>query len=91
MVDVVNFIPWGFTLLSLLIAIYSIVNNNAKSDKADAKSTAVDITTVIVKLENIQQSIDRMNNTVTSMQNDLKDLDHRVTIIEAKMGEDDGR
>lgn len=91
MVDVVNFIPWGFTLLSLLIAIYSIVNNNAKSDKTDARNTAIDITTVIVKLENIQQSIDRMNTVVTSIQNDLKELDHRVTIIETRMGDDDGR
>lgn len=85
MVDMTNFIPWGFTLLSVLIAIYSIIRNSAKDDKAEAKECAIDTTTVIVKLENIQQAVNRTSDMVSAIQAEIKNLDHRVTVIETKM------
>jgi len=85
MVDAVNFIPWGFTLLSVLIAIYSLVKNNTKEDST---TTA----TVITKLENIQRTVDKTGDMVTAIQNEIKTLDHRVTVLETKIGSaDDGR
>ena len=85
MVDMINLIPWGFTLISVLIAIYSIINSNAKDDKKEATDRTVDATTVIVKLENIQQAVNRTSDMVLAIQNELKSLDHRVTVIETKM------
>lgn len=87
MVEIVNFIPWGFTLVSVLIAIYSIINNNARSDKKEAKEYAIDTTTVIVKLESIQQAVNRTSDMVSAIQSEIKNLDHRVTVIETKMEE----
>lgn len=87
-VEAINFIPWGFTLISVLIAIYSIIHANAKDDKNDAKACAIDTTTVIVKLENIQQSVNRTTDMVSAIQNEIKSLDHRVTVIETKMEDD---
>lgn len=85
MVSAVNFIPWGLTLISVLIAIYSIVNNNAKDDKKEATDCAIDTTTMIVKLENIQQSLNRLSDSVASIQTKVESLDHRLTIVETKL------
>lgn len=88
MVDMINFIPWGFTLISVLIAIYSIINNNAKDDKKEAEKHSIDATTVIVKLENIQQAVNKTGDMVSEIQKEIKGLDHRVTVIETKMGDE---
>lgn len=88
MVEMINFIPWGFTLISVLIAIYSIINNNAKDDKKEAEKHSIDATTVIVKLENIQQAVNKTGDMVSEIQKEIKGLDHRVTVIETKMGDE---
>ena len=88
MVDMINFIPWGFTLISVLIAIYSIINSNNKEDKKEAEKHSIDTTTVIVKLENIQQAVNKTGDMVSEIQKEIKGLDHRVTVIETKIGED---
>lgn len=84
-VDPINFIPWGFTLLSVLITIYTIVKNSAKDDKKEAKECAIDTTTLIVKLENIQQMLNRVSDSVTLIQTKVESLDHRLTIVETKL------
>ena len=87
-VDIVNFIPWGFTLISVLITIYTLVKKDTKEDTA---TTA----TVITKLENIQQAVNRTSDMIAAIQAEIKDHDHRITVIETtiktKMGADDGR
>lgn len=85
MVDAINFIPWGFTLISVLIAIYSIINSNSKDDKKEATDCAIDTTTMIVKLENIQQSLNKLSDSVASIQTKVESLDHRLTIVETKL------
>ncbi len=84
-IDPINFIPWGFTLLSVLITIYTIVKNGAKDDKKEAKECAIDTTTLICKLENIQQMLNRVSDSVTSIQTKVESLDHRLTIVETKL------
>lgn len=84
-VDPVNFIPWGFTLVSILVAIYSLVRNGAKDEKKEAKECAIDTTTVIVKLENIQQALNRVSDSVASIQTKVESLDHRLTVVETKL------
>lgn len=84
-VDPVNFIPWGFTLVSILVAIYSLVKNGAKDEKKEAKECAIDTTTVIVKLENIQQALNRVSDSVASIQTKVESLDHRLTVVETKL------
>ena len=86
--DPINLIPWGLALLSTLIAIYSIINGNAKDDKKEAEKHSIDATTVIVKLENIQQAVNKTGDMVSEIQKEIKGLDHRVTVIETKMGDD---
>lgn len=81
-------IPWTLTLISVLIAVYSLIRNNAKDDKNEARANAIDATTVIVKLENIQQSVNRTTDMVSAIQSEIKSLDHRVTVIETKMEDD---
>ena len=85
MVDALNFIPWGFTLLSILIAIYSIVKTDAKDDRKETKENAIDATTVIVKLENIQNSVNKMSDSMASMQTKMESLDHRLVVVETKL------
>ena len=77
-VDIVNFIPWGFTLLSILITVYTMVKKGTKEDTA---TTA----TVITKLENIQRTVDKTGDIVTTIQDDIKKIDKRVTVLETKM------
>ncbi len=84
-VDPVNFIPWGFTLISILVAIYSLVRSGAKDEKKEAKECAIDTTTVIVKLENIQQALNRVSDSVASIQTKVESLDHRLTVVETKL------
>ena len=84
-VDPINFIPWGFTLLSVLITIYTLVKKGTKEDSA---VTA----TVITKLENIQRTVDKTGDMVTSLQNEIKDHGVRLARLETKMeGLEDGR
>lgn len=87
-VDAENLIPWTIAIVSVLITIYSLIKANAKDDKNEAKANAIDATTVIVKLENIQQSVNRTTDMVSAIQNEIKSLDHRVTVIETKMEDD---
>lgn len=84
-VDIINFVPWGFTLISVLIAIYTLVKSGAKDEKKEAKECAIDTTTMIVKLENIQTALDRMSNAVTSIQTKVESLDHRLTVVETQL------
>ena len=95
MADVTNFIPWGFSLLSVLVAIYSIIRAAAKDEKKEAKETACDLTTVITKLELIQTTVNRTGDMIVAIQNEIKGLDHRVTKLEVLNGMeralDDGR
>ncbi len=84
-IDPVNFIPWGLTLLSVLIAIYALVKNGARDDKKEAKECAIDTTTVIVKLENIQLAINRLSDSMASLQTKMESLDHRLTVVETKL------
>lgn len=84
-VDIINFIPWGFTLISVLVAIYSLIRSGAKDDKKEAKECAVDTTTVLVKLENLQTSMNRMVESMYSMQNKFENFDHRLTFVEAQL------
>ena len=74
-VDIINFIPWGFTLLSVLITIYTLVKKDTKDDSA---TTA----TVIAKLENIQRAVDKTGDMITVIQGELKSLDRRITKLE---------
>ncbi len=87
-VDTTSFIPWTISIVSVLITIYSLIKANAKDDKNEARAGAIDATTVIVKLENIQQSVNRTTDMVSAIQNEIKSLDHRVTVIETKMEDD---
>ena len=84
-VDMVNFIPWGFTLISILVAIYSLVRAGAKDEKKEAKECAIDTTTVIVKLENIQQALNRVSDSLATIQTKVESLDHRLTVVETKL------
>lgn len=84
-VDIINFIPWGFTLISILVAIYSLVRSGAKDEKKEAKECAIDTTTVIVKLENIQTTLNRLSDTIASIQTKVEGLDHRLTVVETKL------
>ena len=88
MIDFATAFPWVLTIISLLIAAYSLIKNAAKDDKHEAKKVAIDSTTVIVKLENIQQVVNESKTMMTSIQGELKNLEHRVTVIETKMGEE---
>ena len=84
-VDPVNFIPWGFTLLSVLITIYTLVKKGTKEDSA---TTA----TVITKLENIQRTVDKTSDMITSLQAEVKDHGVRLTRLETQIERlDDGR
>lgn len=87
-VEPTSIIPWTISIVSVLITIYSLIHANAKDDKNEARANAIDATTVIVKLENIQQSVNRTTDMVSAIQNEIKSLDHRVTVIETKMEDD---
>lgn len=87
-VEPTSIVPWAISILSVLITIYSLIHANAKDDKNEAKANAIDATTVIVKLENIQQAVNRTTDMVSAIQNEIKSLDHRVTVIETKMEDD---
>ena len=87
-VESTNVIPWIISIVSVLITVYSLIHANAKDDKNEARANAVDATTVIVKLENIQQAVNRTTDMVGAIQNEIKNLDRRVTVIETKMEDD---
>lgn len=82
---ITHVIPWFFTIISILITVYTIVKNNTKDAKKDAKECAVDTTTVIVKLENLQSTMNRMMESMTSMQTKFENFDHRLTVVETKL------
>ena len=84
-VNPVNLIPWGLTLLSVLVAIYSLVKNGDKDEKKEAKECAIDTTTVIVKMENLQLTMNRISDSMISLSTKLESVDHRLTVVETKL------
>ena len=84
-VDPINFIPWGFALLSILVTIYTLVKRDTKEDTA---TTA----TIITKLEDIQKTVDKTSDMITSLQAEVKDHGVRLTRLETQIERlDDGR
>lgn len=69
------------SVISLLIAIFGFM----RTMKKDSSDDASQMTTVLVKLENIQQGINDLKTDVSSIKNDIKDLDHRLTIEEESL------
>lgn len=74
--------------LAILISIVSVsiaVLGFLRTMKKDSGEDASQMTTVLVKLENIQQGINDLKADVSSIKNDIKDLDHRLTIEEESL------
>lgn len=69
------------SVISLLIAVFGFM----RTMKKDSSDDASQMTTVLVKLENIQQGINDLKTDVSSIKNDIKDLDHRLTIEEESL------
>ena len=64
--------------LSALAILLSVLLNLKKSTQEDSTQ----ITTVIVKLENIQAIVTETKADIRSIKDDIKELDHRVTVVE---------
>lgn len=69
------------SVVSVAIAIFSFMRTMKKDSSEDASR----MTTVLVKLENIQQGINDLKADVSSIKNDIKELDHRLTIEEESL------
>lgn len=69
------------SVVSVAIAIFSFMRTMKKDSSEDASQ----MTTVLVKLENIQQGINDLKADVSSIKNDIKELDHRLTIEEESL------
>lgn len=69
------------SVISLTIAILGFLRTMKKDSSEDASQ----MTTVLVKLENIQQGINDLKADVSSIKNDIKELDHRLTIEEESL------
>ena len=73
-------IEWALlaSVITLSIALYGA----ARNFKRDASDQTQQMTTVIVKLENIQQGIGDIKSDMSSLKEDVKAIEHRVTINE---------
>lgn len=81
----VSFNPWILTLISVLIAICSLVYAVTKDSKKEVKEGSISATTVIVKLENLQTTMNRMSDSFASMQTKFENFDHRLTVVETQL------
>lgn len=84
---VMHVIPWLLTLISLAFSFYVIVHNKQKDEKQEAKACTIETTTVITKLELIQQAVNRTNDIISTIQNEIKSLEHRLTVVETMVKE----
>lgn len=80
-------IPWLLTVASLSYTIYATTHKNRKEEEAETKACTIETTTVITKLELIQQAVNRTNDIITTIQNELKDVEHRLTVVETMVKE----
>ena len=74
-----------YAILRSIIPLALSLLTFSRTQKKDAASDASQMTTVIVKLESIQQGIGELKNDVGSMKQELKDMDHRLTIAEQSL------
>jgi hypothetical protein len=80
-------VPWILTIISLSFSFYVIVHNKQKDEKQEAKACTIETTTVITKLELIQSAVNRTNDIISTIQNEIKGLEHRLTVVETMVKE----
>ena len=70
------------SIISLIISGTALLITIILNIKSSTKDDSAQITTVIVKLENIQQIVMETKQDIKSVKSDVKDIDHRLTIVE---------
>ena len=70
------------SIISILISGAALLITIILNIKSSTKDDSAQITTVIVKLENIQQIVMETKQDIKSVKSDVKDIDHRLTIVE---------
>ena len=85
MVTTANVISYAISILAVLITIFSLVKTSTKEDSSA-------LTSLIVKMETIKDICKDTQTSIRNIQDDVKQIDKRVTRLEAKMEDGlDGR
>ena len=69
-------------ILTVLISAGALFLTIILNVRSGAKEGTSEITTVIVKLENIQSTVTEIKSDVRGIKDDIKEIDHRLTIVE---------
>ena len=90
--DYSNFIPWGISFISLLIAGASFLRNGKKESKKEIKKEESrfdgikeSILKANMKLDQVCSVTNETRLDIKSLNKDLGDIDRRVTITERDM------
>lgn len=83
-VTTANIISYAISLLAILITVYNLVKSSTKEDTGS-------ITTLIVKMETIKDICKDTQASIRNIQEDIKQIDKRVTRLETKMEDENGR
>lgn len=70
------------TILISVVSICCTIFATARNRKKDTRDRATQDTTVLIKLENIQTGINDIKKDVLGVKEDMKALEHRMTVVE---------
>ena len=84
-----NLIPWGISLLSLLIAWLTFLRNGRKDSKDESRKEDLkfdgikeSLLKANMKLDQVCATTNETRSDIKSLNKDIGDIDRRVTIIE---------
>lgn len=69
-------------IITILISAGALFLTIILNVRSGAKEGTSEITTVIVKLESIQSTVTEIKSDVRGIKDDIKEIDHRLTIVE---------
>lgn len=87
-----QFIPWGISFVSVLIAVFSYVRNGKKDLKEETKEDEAKFDDIgksllkaNMKLDQVCATTNETRTDIKSMNKDLIAMDRRLTIVEQNM------
>lgn len=75
-------IPIAISIISALVALYSVIKSTKRADTSDVEKKAVESATINVKLDQIGADVRDIKYDITAVKKDVQGLTERMIIVE---------
>lgn len=75
-------LPIVISIVSVLVALYSVIKSTKRADTSDVEKKAVESATINVKLDQIGADVRDIKYDITAVKKDVQGLTERMIIVE---------